>query len=177
MKYRQDKVLKLLDQHGEKLHRLLARLTRCEHTTRDLMQELFIKLSTSRGFGKAENPYAYAWKSAVNLAFRWHSQKKRNIESLESVQLPQVTNQDALTEMIQQEQLQRVLQVTATFKELARHVIVMRFIEKKTYEEIAVRLDKNPDYLRSLCSKTLKQLRHKLNHIPSDLTDREVCCE
>lgn len=177
MKYRQDKVLKLLDQHGETLHRLLARLTRCEHTTRDLMQELFIKLSTSRGFDKADNPYAYAWKSATNLAFRRHQRKKVNVESFESIQLPQESNHDALTEMIQQEQLQQVLQVTATFKELARNVIVMRFIEQQSYEEIAERLGKNPDYLRSVCSKTLKELRHKLNHPLSDQNEREVCYE
>jgi RNA polymerase sigma-70 factor (ECF subfamily) len=175
LKYRQDKVLLLLDQHGEQLHRLLARLIRCEHTTRDLMQELFIKLSCSRGFDKADNPYAYAWKSATNLAFRWHQQKKVKIESLESVQLTQESNHDALTEMIQQEQLQRVLQITASFKELARNVIVMRFIEQQSYEEIAVRLGKNPDYLRALCSKTLKRLRNRLGHQLSDHTDKEVC--
>lgn len=175
MKYRQDKVLQLLEQHGEKLHRLLARLTRCEHTTRDLMQELFIKLSTSRSFDNAENPYAYAWKSAANLAFRWHKQKNDNVMSLESAPLTQRPDQETLTEMIRQEQLQQVLRVTATFKELARNVIVMRFIEQKTYEEIAERLGKNPDYLRSVCSKTLKQLRAKLNQPLSDLNDREVC--
>jgi RNA polymerase sigma factor (sigma-70 family) len=175
LKYRQDKVLQLLDQYGEKLHRLLARLTRCEHTTRDLMQELFIKLSCSRGFEKATNPYAYAWKSATNLAFRWHSQKKRNTESLESIQLPHEPNQDALNEMIRQEQIQHILQVTATFKELPRNVIVMRFIEQQSYEEIAERLGKNPDYLRALCSKMLKQLRFKLNDQLSDLSDSEVC--
>lgn len=175
MKYRQGKVLKLLDQHGEKLHRLLGRLTRCEHTTRDLMQELFIKLACSRGFENANNPYAYAWKSATNLAFRWHSQNKRNIESLKSVQLNQESDQDALTKMIQQERIQRVLQVTSTFKELPRNIIVMRFIEQQSYEQIAERLGKNPDYLRSLCSKTLKQLRQKLYHQLSDLSDPEVC--
>ncbi len=173
MKNRQDKVLKLLEQHGEQLHRLLARLTRCEHTTRDLMQELFIKLSTSYGFDHADNPYAYAWKAAANLAFRRHKHKQCYGISLEPVQLTQITNQGTLTKMIRQEQLQQVLQITATFKELARNVIVMRFIEEKTYEEIAERLGKNPDYLRSLCSKTIKQLRQKL----SDQIDMEVSYE
>ena len=173
MKYRQDKVLKLLEQHGEKLHRLLARLTRCEHTTRDLMQELFIKLSTSRGFDQSDNSYAYAWKTAANLAFRRHNHNHRTGMSLESVQLTQITDQGVLTKMIRQEQLQQVLRITATFKELARNVIVMRFIEEKTYEEIAERLGKNPDYLRSLCSKTIKQLRQKL----SDQNDREASYE
>ena len=173
MKYRQDKVLKLLEQHGEQLHRLLARLTRCEHTTRDLMQELFIKLSNSRSFDKADNPYAYAWKTAANLAFRRHKHNHCTGISLEPVQLTQITDQGALTKMIRQEQLQQVLRITATFKELARNVIVMRFVEEKTYEEIAERLGKNPDYLRSLCSKTIKQLRQKL----SDQIDMEVSYE
>ena len=173
MKYRQDKVIKLLEQHGEQLHRLLARLTRCEHTTRDLMQELFIKLSTSRGFDKADNPYAYAWKTATNLAFRMHKNNHRSDISLEPVQLTQITDQGALTEMIRQEQLQHIIRITSTFKELARNVIVMRFIEEKTYEEIAERLGKNPEYLRSLCSKTIKQLRQKFSY----QNDREVSYE
>ena len=177
MKYQQDKVLQLLKQHGEELHRLLARLTRCEHTTRDLMQELFIRLSQSAGFAKADNPYAYAWKSAANLAFRWHKRKKDRIQFLESVQLKQPSNQDALTEMIQQEEIQRVLYVTAGFKELARNVLVMRFIEQQSYEQIAERLGKNPDYLRALCSKTLKLLRNKLNQKLSDHDNRQVCYE
>jgi RNA polymerase sigma factor (sigma-70 family) len=177
LKYRQDKVLKLLEQHGEQLHHLLARLTRCEHTTRDLMQELFINLSGSRGFDKALNPYAYAWKAATNLAFSWHSQKKVNTEPLESIRLPDESSPAALEQMIQDEQLRKVLQITATFKELARNVIVMRFIEQQSYEEIAVRLGKNPDYLRALCSKTLERLRNSLDHQLSDHTDKEVCCD
>ena len=67
----------------------------------------------------------------------------------------------------------RVNRCTSTFKELARNVIVMRFIEEKTYEEIAERLGKNPDYLRSLCSKTIKQIRQKFSY----QNDREVSYE
>jgi RNA polymerase sigma factor (sigma-70 family) len=137
------------------------------------MQELFIKLSTSRGFDQADNPFAYAWKTAANLAFRWHKHNHCAGMSFEPDQLTQITDQGTITEMIRQEQLQQVIRITATFKEHARNVIVMRFIEEKTYEEIAERLGKNPDYLRSVCSKTLKQLRQKL----SDKLDREVSYE
>ncbi|MHC4926059.1 MAG: RNA polymerase sigma factor, partial [Planctomycetota bacterium] len=158
------------------LHRLLGRLTRCEHTTRDLMQELFIKLSSSSGFDKALNPYAYAWKTATNLAFSRHRRKKLACEAIEidKAQLSDDSAPKPLEQIIRQEELQQVLDMTGTFKELARNVIVMRFIEQKNYEQIAERLGKNPGYLRALCSKTLTQLRHKLNCQLSDDIQTEV---
>lgn len=164
MKDNQKKTLELLDQHGESLHRLLSRLTRCEHTTSDLMQELFIKLSGARGFAKALNPYAYAWKTATNLAFDLRRKQKITFESLETVALSDELNKQTLDQMIQQEQLNRVLQITCGFNELARNVIVMRFIEQKSYQQIAERLGKKPDHLRSLCSKKLNQLQRILNN-------------
>lgn len=163
LKDNQTKTLELLDQHGESLHRLLSRLTRCEHTTGDLMQELFIRLSGGRGFAKALNPYAYAWKTAANLAFDWRRKQKINFEYLDPAVLSDNSNQYTLEQMIQQEQINRILQITCGFNELARNVIVMRFIEQKTYQQIAERLGKNPDYLRSLCSKKLKHLQMILN--------------
>ena len=171
---RQQKVLELLDQHGEALHRLLGRLTRCEHTTRDLLQELFIQLSCSRSFDKAKNPHAYAWKAATNLAFRWQGRKKP-VPLPDALVLEDVHEEQQ--QVIQEEQIQKVLEITASFKELNRQVIVMRFIEQKSYEEMAERLGKNPDYLRSLCSKSLMRLRTILNQTSAEHPDREVCHE
>ena len=172
MKDNQKKTLELLDQHGESLHRLLSRLTRCEHTTSDLMQELFIRLSAARGFAKALNPYAYAWKTAANLAFDWRRKQKINFEYLDPAVLSDESNQHTLEQMIQQEQTNRILQVTCGFNELARNVIVMRFIEQKSYQQIAERLGKKPDYLRSLCSKKLKHLQEILNNKISSQQER-----
>jgi len=173
---RQKKVLELLDQHGETLHRLLARLTRCEHTTRDLMQELFIRLSCTGAFDKAKNPYAYAWKAAVNLAFQWRRRKK-TVPLSASIPLEDAFAGDEESRIIQEEQIQRVLEITASFNELARQVIVMRFIEQHSYEEMADRLGKKPDYLRALCSKSLTRLRTILNRESAEHTNREVCHE
>ena len=68
MKQDFQKTLDLLDDYGLQLHSLIGRITRCEHTTSDLMQELFMSLARSDGFAKASDPYAYAWRTAVNLA-------------------------------------------------------------------------------------------------------------
>lgn len=177
MEQRQQQILDLLDRRGPDLHRLLARLTRCEETTRDLMQELFLRLCTARGFEKADNPYAYAWKTAANLAFRWHRRQKSSFRSLDAVYLSGAAPDDSLAKLIEAEQLRRVLRVTATLKELPRNVIVMRYIEQKSYEEISEHLGKHPDYIRALCSKTLRRLRDKLGVRSADPAGREVCCE
>jgi RNA polymerase sigma-70 factor (ECF subfamily) len=163
LKDNQKRILELLDQHGESLHRLLSRLTRCEHSTSDLMQELFIRLCCARGFAKALNPYAYAWKTAANLAFEWRRKQKITFESLEAAVVSDESNRQTLEQMIEEEQLNRVLCVTSGFNELARNVIVMRFMEQKSYQQIAERLGKNPNHIRSLCSKTLERLRRIMN--------------
>ncbi len=177
MERRQKQALELLDAHGPELHRLLGRLTRCEHTTRDLMQELFLRLSGSRGFEKASCPYAYAWKAAANLAFRWHRRRENDARRLDAIRLSETPGGNLLDKVIEEEQVRRILQVTASLRELPRNVIVMRYIEQKSYEEIADNLGKRPDYIRALCSKTLSRLRDKLGVPAADPAGREVCCE
>ena len=173
MKDNQKKTLELLDQHGKSLYRLLSRLTRCEHTTSDLMQELFIRLSVGRGFGKAVNPYAYAWKTAANLAFEWRRKQKINFENLDPAVLSDKSSRHTLEEMAEQEQINQILQIVSGFNELARNVIVMRYIEQKSYSQIADRLGKKPEYLRSLCSKKIRHLQKLLNK-KSTHTKKEV---
>ena len=68
---RRRKILQLLDTSGPRLHRLLTRLTRREDVVGDLLQELFTRLWSSNGFDEAQDPYAYAYRAAVNLAFEW----------------------------------------------------------------------------------------------------------
>ncbi len=167
------KVLKLLDEQGASLHRLLGRLTRCEHATSDLMQELFVKLAESRGFAASNDPYAYAWRTATNLAFEWYRRRRMQSENRLSGQ-SKTGQTPALERMIADEQLELVLEMTARLKGPARDVIVMRFIEQKSYEEIARRLGKNPNYLRSLCSKSLRRLQEMIDGHFRTQAERQV---
>jgi RNA polymerase sigma factor (sigma-70 family) len=155
----QEIVVQLLDQHGRSLHRLLARLTRCEQATADLMQDLFVKLSQADGAAHARNLYAYAWRSAVNLAFEWRRRRRANVGPLDEDAHVDESCSPPLGRMILEEQLERVLAATARLDEPGRSVIIMRYIEQQSYEQIALRLGKDPNYLRSLCSKSLAQLR------------------
>lgn len=162
MKNRQQKAMELLDISGARLHALLARLTLCEDVVGDLMQELFIRLCRSRGFDKAKNPFAYAYRVATNLAFECRRSSRLKFQSLDGGCLSVGNSRSSLDVMIQAEELQRVLDATSRLSSLARDVVVMHYIEQKPYEEIGRLLGKKPQYLRSLSAKALARLREWL---------------
>jgi len=159
---RQKKILQLLDDSGSGLHRLLARLTQREEVVGDLMQELFLRLWNSKAFDKAEDPFAYAYRAAINLAFEWRRRQQIKRQPLEGNCPLTHDNSSALSKMIQTEELEQVLDATSRLSDLARDVVVMHYIEQDSYEEIAERLGKKPHYMRSVCAKALAQLREIL---------------
>ena len=158
---RQRKILQLFDTSGARLHRLLARLTRREDVVGDLLQELFIRLWNSNGFDEAHDPSAYAYRSAVNLAFEWRRGRKTMCTLLDENH-PVADAPSAAGKMIRAEELEQVLDATSRLSDLARDVVVMRYIEQASYEEIGQRLGKKPQHVRSTCSKAMAQLREML---------------
>ena len=159
---RQEKILQLLDTSGERLHRLLGRLTRREDVVGDLLQELFIRLLSSETFDKADDPFAYAYRAAINLAFEWRRKQKVTSKIMQENCPATKDVPSALGKMIQAEELEQVLNAASRLTDLARDVVVMRYIEQDSYEEIGRRLGKKPQYMRALCSKAIVQLREML---------------
>ena len=170
---RQKKVLELLDTSGVRLHALLARLTLSEDVVGDLMQELFIRLSNSSRLVKVNDPFAYAYRAAINLAFEWRKKSKVKFQSLDEDCLLAENNPSPLTEMVQAEELAKVLDVVMQLNELAREVVVMHYIEQESYEEIAQRLGKKPQHIRSVSAKALARLRQLLTGAKSLPVSRE----
>jgi len=159
---RQKKILRLLDISGPRLHRLVARLTRREDVVGDLLQELFIRLWNSKTFDKADDPPAYAYRTAINLAFEWRRQQQAACRSVEGDYPTARENPSALGKLIQDEELEQVLDATSKLNDLAQDVVVMRYIEQESYQTIAERLGKKPQHLRSVCAKAMAQLREVL---------------
>ena len=158
---RQKKILQLLDTSGSSLHRLLGRLTQRQDAVGDLLQELFLRLWNSKAFDNARDPTAYAYRAAINLAFEWRRLQQMECQSLEQ-DCRSMNNSSALEKMIQDEELQRVLDATSRLNDLARDVVVMRYIEQDSYEKIAEWLGKKPQHVRSVCAKAMAQLREFL---------------
>ena len=174
MKNRHSKLLELLEKSGASLHTLLTRLTMREDVAEELMQELFIKLSNSSEFDKVANLGAYARKAAINLAFDWRRRNRHNHSGLVQLQEPPSNDSSPLANMVQTEQLEQVLETIGRLKKVPRQVLVMRYIEEQTTEDIAGQLQKTPHQVRALCSRALSDVRDKLDSNYPSLTEKEI---
>jgi RNA polymerase sigma-70 factor (ECF subfamily) len=156
---RHKELLELLDRSGVGLFTLLIRLTLRQDTAEELMQELFLKLSNSRGFEKSTSQDAYARRAAINLAFDWR-RKSRQKAASQGFACEVITNDGSpLSKIIRTEELEEMLSAIEKLNNNGRQAIVMRYIQEHSYEDIAEQIGKTPHQTRALCSKAMNRLR------------------
>lgn len=152
----------LFEREGRSLYALLTRLTLCEDIAEELMQELFIKLCNFKDLGKVGDLAAYARKTAINLAFERRNQKLPLV-GLDEVSEPTANHNSPLTEIIQTEELEEILDAIAQLRGASREAFVMRYVQHKSYNYIAKQMEKTPHQVRALCFKALAHLQYLLN--------------
>jgi len=165
---RQKELLELLDKSGANLYTLLTRLTLREEIAEELMQDLFIKLNTNH-FDKARNQYAYARKTAINLAFEWRRNRKLNPMGLDQIAEPFSNTISPLNKLIRIEEMDEILNAITKLNKMPREAFVMRYIEQETYDYIAGQLGKTVHHVRAMCSRASSRIRYILerNHSQS----------
>ena len=171
MNRRQTELLELLETSGARLHALLARLTLREDMAEELMQDLFLKLHGARDQGGIECWYAYARRTAINLAFDWRRrQATRRACSLDTASERASDDAAPLSRLIRSEELEQVLSAIDQLRGASREVFVLRHIEQNSYEEIAEQLGKTVHQVRALCFRAMNTLRDVLgcDHAPAD---------
>jgi RNA polymerase sigma factor (sigma-70 family) len=158
-----DDVTALLDEHGGRLFALLYRLTLRTDVAEDLLQELFCRLSQSTGFQRAENPSAFAYRTATNLAFDWRRQRKRNPTTDRVDDDFVAPDASPLTDLVQREDLERTLNALGELPAAGREILVLRYLQQQSYESIATQLDKTTHQVRAITYKAIKRLRELLS--------------
>ena len=175
MSDRQTELLDLLETSGAKLHALLARLTLREDVAEELMQDLFLKLHGARDQGGIECWYAYARRTAINLAFDWRRrQATRRVGSLDALAERASETAGPLSQLVASEELEQVLAAIDRLHGTSREVFVMRYIEQNSYEEIAGQLSKTVHQVRALCFRAMSTLRDTLGCDPSPAGGKEI---
>jgi RNA polymerase sigma-70 factor (ECF subfamily) len=152
-------LLNILETHGAELHALFTRLTLRAGVAEDLLQELFLKLREAKGFAAAKNQRAYAFRTAIHLAFDWRRSQRPTVplrtEPADSAESP-------LAQLIDTEELEQILDAMQRLSELGRQVLVLRYLQHEEYLEIADQLGKSEHQIRGLCHKAIGQLRSML---------------
>jgi RNA polymerase sigma-70 factor (ECF subfamily) len=172
---RRTELLELLDRSGASLHALLTRLTLRQDVAEELMQDLFVKLHGAKDQSGVDCWYAYARRTAINLAFDWRRREKSRRscpldESLECVSQAG----SPLNKLIESEELEQVLAAIGRLHGSSREAFVLRYIQQESYEEIAKQLGKTPHHVRALCSRAMSALRDMLGRDESSKDEKEV---
>jgi RNA polymerase sigma-70 factor (ECF subfamily) len=172
---RQVQLLELLDAHGAGLHALLTRLTLREEVAEELMQEVFLKLHAAKDLGRIDCWYAYARRTAINLAFDWRRRQAiRRACSLDVLSDRASETDGPLGQLIASEELEQVLAAIGRLHGASREVFVLRYIQQSSYEEIAAQLGRNVHQVRALCFRALSTLRDVLGCASSPADGKEV---
>ena len=175
MSDRQIELLALLDQFGPGLYALLTRLTLREEVAEELMQELFLKLHAAKDQGRIDCWYAYARRTAINLAFDWRRRQKiRRSCSLDALSERASETDGPLGKLIASEELEQILAAVGRLHGASREVFVMRYIQQNSYEEIAEQLGRTVHQARALCFRAMSTLRDVLGCAASPTDGKEV---
>jgi RNA polymerase sigma-70 factor (ECF subfamily) len=127
------------------------------------MQELFIRMSRSKSFTRAEDSTAYVIRAAVNLAFEWRRKEKRTIQSVGFDAMLTSRDTSPADALEVKEQAAQVMDALDQISDLGREVIVLHRLQGQSYESIAAQMNKTPHQVRAICSKAIGQIRERLS--------------
>jgi len=161
---------RLYDEHAQALFAFLLHFTRNEADTRDLLQELFVKLAQSPGLlEKAREPRAFLLRMSHNLAIdliRRRGTRQRNYEQLAE----EIVTVFAPTPDADERAFRDAL--SSALDELVpeqRAVVHLKLWEKLTFEQIAELLDIPPNTAASRYRYALDKLRQRLRPLYDEI--------
>jgi RNA polymerase sigma-70 factor, ECF subfamily len=167
---RPGEIERLYDEHAQALFAYLLNFTRNESETRDLLQEIFVKIAKEPDlFRKVRNERAYLIRLARNLAvdfIRRRDSRERTKETIAVEQVSVFAPAHDLDEELFRNELSRAL------KELPEEqgtVAYLKLWEGLTFEEIAEILDISPNTVASRYRYALDKLRERLRPLYKEI--------
>lgn len=159
----------LIDRYSPRLLRYARRLG-CvhEHDAKDIVQETFIKAYVNlRSFDTSLTFSSWIYRICHNEAMSWFRKQRirpqpapteEDLRRLEE----QDDGKDLLGEVQQRLRAERVQEALAKLDDVSREVLILRFFEERSYEEISDILRKPPGTVATLISRAKKKLREQL---------------
>jgi RNA polymerase sigma-70 factor, ECF subfamily len=171
---RRTEIERLYDEHAPSLFAFLLNFTRDENDTRDLLQELFIKIAREPALlEKVENERAFlirlAYNSAIDLIRRRDS-RERTRENFIAERVSLFAPASDPDVKIFREELAEAL---GELPEDQRAVVHLKLWEGLTFDSIAVALEISPNTAASRYRYGLDKLRERLRPLYREITNAE----
>jgi RNA polymerase sigma-70 factor (ECF subfamily) len=158
----------LFETHKDRVYSIALRYAGDSAAAMDIAQDTFLKLLSSiRQFRGDSSFESWLYRLVVNSCLDYHRRRRRFLPLLEdglgeALDVFRAPRESALNEMLRDEQGERVQQVVAQLPEEQRIVVVLRYTEGLSYEEIADLLGCRRGTVASRLNRAHKTLERRL---------------
>ena len=161
----------LFETYKDRVYSIALRYAGDPAVAMDIAQDTFVKLLSSiqqfRGDASFES---WLYRLVVNSCLDFHRRRRRFLPMVdeifdEAVDVFRAPRESALNELLREEQEERVQQVVAQLPEEQRIVVVLRYTEGRSYEEIADLLGCRRGTVASRLNRAHKTLERRLSHL------------
>ncbi|MEO8096438.1 MAG: sigma-70 family RNA polymerase sigma factor [Acidobacteriota bacterium] len=157
----------LFESHKDKVYSIALRYAGSHSAAMDIAQDTFLKLMDRIGQFRGDSSFdSWLYRLVVNSCLDYRRRQKRWMPMLEeffdSFRAHEPT---ALQEMVKDEMQQQVQDVVAKLAPEHRMVVVLRYTEGLSYEEIADLLQCSRGTVASRLNRAHKILERRLGHI------------
>ena len=161
----------LFETHKDRVYSIALRYAGDSAAAMDISQDTFVKLLSSiqqfRGDASFES---WLYRLVVNSCLDYHRRRRRFLPLLDealdtAIEKFRAPRESALHDLLRQEQEERVQQVVAQLPEDQRIVVVLRYTEGRSYEEIADLLGCRRGTVASRLNRAHKALERRLSHL------------
>jgi len=165
----------LFETHKDRVYSIALRYAGDSATAMDIAQDTFLKLLSTIGQFRGEaNFESWLYRLVVNSCLDYHRRRRRFLPLLElglddamerALDRFRAPHESALHDLLREEQEERVQQVVAQLPEEQRIVVVLRYTEGLSYEEIADVLGCRRGTVASRLNRAHKALERRLSNL------------
>lgn len=155
----------LYDRYLTQIYRFIYLKVNDRQTAEDLAHEVFASAwANLKGYRHQGFPFSsWLYRIARNRVIDYYRVLKPHLD-LENVSEELIRTDDAIPERVDETlNVERVLRALKQLKPDQQDVIIMRFVEGLSHEEIAEGLDKTPGAVRLIQHRAIGELRRLLN--------------
>ena len=164
-------ITRLMQEHSESLLRFLLSHTDSREDAEDLMQDVFTSCYKAQDRFDSTKCSEVAWLFIIakNRLKNYYRDKKTAL-SLDAMEVDQKDSKDYVAEAVHLMHCREVAaQAIKQLDERSQQIILLRFFEEKSHDEIARIMDLTTGNVRVIQSRALKQMEEYINKYHADI--------
>ena len=161
----------LFESHKDRVYSIALRYAGDPAAAMDITQDTFLKLLSNIQQFRGDSSFeSWLYRLVVNTCLDYHRRRRRFLPLLEegleeALHVFRAPRESALHDLLREEQEERVQEVVAQLPEEQRMVVVLRYTDGLSYEEIADVLGCRRGTVASRLNRAHKSLERRLSHL------------